>query len=233
MTEGTLALWLLDIAVAIVGFLISLFQTRNLIFPRSYLAYFGVAGLVQLLSKIMGSGQYPNLFWVLEVVHNVLLCMICIEIVSRLLPREYVRICSSAAFLILAISFVLQAASNVMEAFLNLSISASFVGGILLVFIFFIKVRWTREYRVTTAGIIALLSADVISLFVARGGTGSSLISQLGPIPGLVLLSVAGSFQKKTHPPAGSDVHDSRSYMREFGAEKTEFVSAGQNVSPS
>ena len=203
MTAGTLALWLLDIAVAIVGFIISLFQTRKLVVPRSYLAYFGLAGLVQLLSKIMGSGQYPNLFWVLEVVHNVLLCILCIEIVSRLLPRQYAHICSGAAFLILAISFVLQDSSDIREAFLNLSISASFIGGILLVFIFFIKVRWTREYRVTTAGVIALLSADVIFLFATRDGS-SGLISQLGPIPGLVLLTAAGGFQKKTEATAGS-----------------------------
>lgn len=227
MTPAGLGVWILVIAIASAGFISSLRRQRSLVFPISYLAYFAGAGLVQLLSKLIGSGQYDYFFWFCEILHNVLLFAVCLELAFRLFPREYAHVCSVSASLIVAISFMLRADPSVMENFLRVSLTASFTGGVLLCFAFFIKVRWTREYRLTTAGVMTLLVADLLLLFAVRDRLGSSLISQLGPIPGLVLLSVAGPSKKAGANPYRREMtEDDEADHDRFSHTETEVLSA-------
>lgn len=114
-----------------------------------------------------------------------------------------------------------------MENFLRVSLTASFTGGVLLCFAFLIKVRWTREYRLTTAGVMTLLVADLLLLFAVGEGLGSSLISQLGPIPGLVLLSIAGRSTKAgARPRHRGLIEDEKATEGRFSHRDAEVVSA-------
>jgi hypothetical protein len=85
------------------------------------------------------------------------------------------------------------------ETLLNLSTSASFTAAGLLLLLMFFEVNWTKEHAWITAGVLSVLASDFITSW--RSTAPLSVISvsviQLAPIPGLILLSLAGSSKLK------------------------------------
>ncbi len=200
MTPLILAPWFLTLTTAATGFIASLRQKRTLVMPKNYLAFFAVVGSIQLVCFLIRPGEYHILFWVSEIVHNILLCVVSVEIIYELLPRRYAITWILAALLILSVRLVLGMPAPATEALLNLSITASFTSGVLLILLLFIKVDWKREHALVTAGVIALLLGDVIpwiGWLKEVLGTGFVTTVQLGPLTGLVLMSIAG-FKKRS-----------------------------------
>jgi hypothetical protein len=75
---------------------------------------------------------------------------------------------------------------------LQLSRTANYGGGMLLLFIFLIGAEWTYEYALTTRRVLILVIVDLVTFGINKPAV-SNLISQIGPLPGLLLLSVSGS----------------------------------------
>lgn len=213
MNRWILAPWILTLLLAALAFLITFRQERKLKLPRYYLAFFALAGLTQLACLLWWPRHYPLVFWICEVAHNCLLCLLCLEVIADLLPRRYVLIWSLTALLILVVSVAAQLPSDAADVLLNVSMSASYTGGVLLVLLFFLPVAWTREYKpeykLVTAGVLAVLLGNLVASLgmkhfirerLPEVRVGAQLISevQLAPLVGLVLLSLAGQF--KRHP---------------------------------
>jgi hypothetical protein len=197
MTPFILARWLLTITAATLGFLFSLRQKRKLKTPQIFLGYFACAGIVQLACLLTRSGDYQTLFWATDITHNVLLCIISIEVLCHLLPdRRYAFVWTLAAFTILIVRLSHGLPSKAYFVLLNLTVNASFTCGVLLVLLLFIKVDWTQEYSLVSVGIVLLLVSDNVPWigWVSKA-LGKLLVSvvQLGPVVGLTLLSIAGA----------------------------------------
>jgi len=190
-----LTLSLLMIGIASGGFVRSLMQQRTLKMTRVYLAFCAIVGSIQLALLLFRSGiHYKTAYWGFEFAHNVLLCFLSAEIIKALLPRRFAILWSGIAFAIPLIMLIPRLPLKLPAALLNLSTSASFVGGILLLSLFLIPVNWTNEHRMATAGVFTLLVADFLSFFGSTGliGLGQTSAVQLAPLPGLILLSLAG-----------------------------------------
>lgn len=203
MTLRVLALWLFMIGVASRGFVRSLSQERTLRMTRAYLAFCAVVGTIQLVFWLLWPGVYNSAYWTFEVAHNVLLCFLSGEIIRSLLPRRFVIPWTGIALAIPLIMLLVRLPLKPTAALVIFSTSAGFTGGILLMSLFFMSVNWTKEHRVATSGIVALLLADLLSFFGIFGNLGPSQISavQLAPLLGLLLLSYAGR-PKQTGEPA-------------------------------
>jgi hypothetical protein len=183
------------VGVAAVGFVRSLSQVRTLRLTRGYLAFCAIAGGIQLAFWLVWRGvNYNVVYWALELAHNVLLCFLSAEIIKALLPRRFAILWSGIALATPLIMLIVNWPLKLPVALLNLSTSASFVGGILLLSLFFISVNWTKEHRLATAGVTAILFGDLVSSFGDTGhiGPGRTSALQLAPLLGLILLSLAG-----------------------------------------
>lgn len=190
-----LTLSLLMIGIASGGFVRSLAQERTLKMTRVYLAFCAIVGSVQLALLLFRSGvHYKTAYWSFEFAHNVLLCFLSAEIIIALLPRRFAILWSGIAFAIPLIMLIPRLPLRLPAALLNLSTSASFVGGILLLSLFLISVNWKNEHRMATAGVVTLLVGDLVSFFgsIGHSGLGQTSAVQLAPLPGLILLSLAG-----------------------------------------
>jgi len=190
-----LTLSLLIIGVAAGGFVRSLAQERTLKMTRVYLAFCAIVGAIQFALLLLRSGaHYKTAYWSFEFAHNVLLCLLSAEIIKALLPRRFAIVWSGIAFAIPVIMLIPRLPLKPPTALLNLSTSASFVGGILLLSLFLTSVNWTKEHRIATAGVVTMLVADLLSFFGSTGhsGLGQTSAVQLAPLPGLILLSLAG-----------------------------------------
>jgi hypothetical protein len=186
--------WLLELATALIGFVFSFFQRRDLVFPKSFLAYFVVGGAVQLYfyhAGQLGSVQYMKVFWFLQVIYNLLLFAVSIEIAKHLLPGQYVTLCTAAFIVLLVVAGYKNFGSGVGNECLQLSRTANYGGGMLLLFIFLIGAEWTIEYALTARGVLILVIVDLVTFGINKPAV-SNLISQIGPLPGLLLLSVSG-----------------------------------------
>lgn len=187
--------WLLEITIALIGFVVSFLQRRSLAFPKSFLAYFVAAGAVQFYfydAGLLGSPQYMKLFWFLQVIYNLLLFAVSIEIAKRLLPGQYVTFCTAAFVILLVVAGYKNFGSGVENECLQLSRTANYGGGMLLLFIFLIGAEWTREYALTARGVLILVIVDLVTFDINKPAV-SNLISQIGPLPGLFLLTISGS----------------------------------------
>jgi hypothetical protein len=200
MTFVTGALWLLAIATAALGFVTSLNRERSLVVPISYLAYFAVAGAIQFISLLIASGRYPYFFWLFEPLHNILLFAVCFELAFRLYSRRYAYIFGGLGFLIMVLIFLLSVTPSVIETLSKISFRASLNAGILLILAFFVSAKWTREYSLTAIGTIIVLVTDLFLQLPAKN-LEQSITSQLGPIPGLVLLSIAAPSKEEGSTP--------------------------------
>jgi hypothetical protein len=190
-----LALSLFMIGVASGGFVRSLSQERTLRMTRVYLAFCAVVGSIQLAFWLLWSGVHYNAaYWTFEFAHNVLLCFLSAEIISALLPRRFVIPWIGVALAIPLITLIARFPLKLPAALVIFSTSASFTGGILLTCLFFISVKWTKEHRMATAGVVAVLTGDLLSFFGSTGHSGPIQTSavQLAPLLGLILLSLAG-----------------------------------------
>jgi hypothetical protein len=190
-----LALSLFMIGVACVGFVYSFSQERTLRMTRVFLAFCAVVGSVQLAFWFLWFGiQYNAAYWTFEFAHNVLLCFLAAEIIKALLPRRFTIIWSGIAIALPLITLIVRLPLRLPAALVVLSTSASFTGGMLLMSLFFISVNWTKEHRMATAGVVAVLVGDLLSSFGSTGhsGPGQTSAVQLAPLLGLVLLSFAG-----------------------------------------
>lgn len=190
-----LALSLFMIVVASGGFVHSLSQERTLRMTRVYLAFCAVVGSVQLAFWLLLSGVHYNAaYWTFEFAHNVLLCFLSAEIIRALLPRSFVIPWIGIALAIPLSTLIARLPLKLPAALVILSTSASFTGGILLMSLFFISVNWTKEHRMATAGVVAVLTGDLLSVFgsTGHGGPNQTSAVQLAPLLGLILLSLAG-----------------------------------------
>jgi len=190
-----LALWILTILVAAAGFFVSLRQSRRLKLPKVYLGFFALAGLIQLVcSFVLKIDHYRAVYWAFQLAHNVLLCLISLEILLHLVQMRYIKYLAIAFLALLIIGLITEIPSSGLDILLNLSISASFSGVLLLTLLTFVNVHWTREYRLVTAGVMALLVGDLLPFlaWLLRGrAKGLSIAVQLGPVTGLILLTLA------------------------------------------
>jgi hypothetical protein len=190
-----LALSLFMISVAVGGFVWSFSQERTLRMTRVYLAFCAVVGSTQLAFWLLWSGvHYNNAYWAFEFAHNVLLCVLSAEIIRALFPRRFVVPWIGIALTIPLITLVARLPLKLPAALVILSTSASFTGGILLTCLFFISVKWTKEHRMATAGVVAVLIGDLLASFGTTGHSspGQTSAVQIAPLLGLILLSLAG-----------------------------------------
>jgi hypothetical protein len=190
-----LVLSLFMIGVAFVGFRRSFLQERTLRMTRVYLAFCAVVGGIQLAFWLLWSGVHYNAaYWAFEFAHNVLLCFLSAEIIRALLPRQFTIPWIGVALAIPLIALIARWPLRLPAALVILSTSASFTGGILLTSLFFISVKWTKEHRLATAGVVAILTGDLLSFFGSTGNEGPIQTSavQLAPLLGLILLCLAG-----------------------------------------
>lgn len=194
MTLRILVPWVLTIVTAAGGFLISLRQERLMKLSRVYLAYFATAGSVQLICWVIKPGHYGIVFWILELSHDILLCLLALEITSHLLPPRFVKFWAIAFLLIMIIGYVNSLPTTAPKVLLNLGVSSLFTGAWLLMLLVFFDVPWTREYGLVTAGVLAVIANDVLSSPYIRAGMNDWFVAliQLSPLPGLVLLTLAG-----------------------------------------
>lgn len=199
MTLRILALWLFMISLASGGFVHSLFQERTLRMTRVYLAFCAVVGSIQLGLWLLWPGVYYDAYWIFEVVHNVLLCFLSAEIIWPLFPRRSASSWIGIALTIPLITLLVRLPLKPTAALVIVSTSAGFTGGILLMSLFFTSVIWTKEHRIATAGVVAVLLGDLLSPFVISGRSGPGQISavQLAPVVGLILLSLAGHSKQR------------------------------------
>lgn len=196
MIARILVPWLLTIIVAAVGFLISMHQYRRLRWPKVYLAYCAGVGLIQMTCWFKLPNHYNAIFWFFQLAHDVLLCWLSVEIISVLLPARFVKFWATAFLVILLAGFFNTLPATTTAALLNLSISASYTGGLLLVALFFINVNWTKEDILVAAGVVTILLSHIVSsLQWMKAGLGIALILiiQLVPLIGLILMIIAGS----------------------------------------
>lgn len=214
LTLRVLALSLLVISVACGGFVYSLSQERTLRMTRVYLAFCAVLGSIQLTFRPLWPVTYCHEYWTFEVAHNLVLCFLSAEIIRRLLARRSAIRWIGIAVTIPLATVLVRLPLNPVTALRNVSTAADFVGGLMLLALFFISPSWTTEYRIATSGVIAILVGDLLSLFEISGHSGGrGLISavQLAPVLGLILLSLAGRFKSKDKP-----THRRHSTLREL-----------------
>lgn len=188
---SNLVAWIAVILTALTGFVVSLFQDRQLKAPRFYLLYCGLAGSIQLYIWF----YHPELswYWAFELANDVLLCLMSVEILSVLRSWKTVVLFSIPCLgtVALLIADVLPTTTRV-EA----SLKTIIIGGILLAVVLSQSKNWTYESRWTAWGIFLLLALDGISswAWLGRwlGRWGGVFFNQLSPLPGLVFLILAG-----------------------------------------
>lgn len=191
--------WLLTNAVALCGFIVGLLQERKLKVPILYMGYFALAGSVQFIAFFARPRDYAAIFWIAEFLHDCLLCVLSVEVLSVILPRKYVIFWTVPALVLLVGRVAVGLPSSYSNVFLDLASSASFIGGALLLLLLFVNVKWTREEKMVTAGIIALLLSEMLgSLEMTARHASAVMAIQLTPLIGLLLLTFAGSRRQRT-----------------------------------
>jgi hypothetical protein len=183
---------LLIIMIAAVGFIFALQQKRILNTPVIYLAFVALAGSIQLTSFLLSS-QYLKFFYVCEFVNNILLCIVAFEIVFSFAPARYVK---WWGILLFGLS-VLKSAAELpigLNAVVTYSTDAVlFIAGTILLSIVVARTRWLREQKLVVAGLIALVLGDLASTTINIHNIFVIAALQFSSLPGLLLLSGAGS----------------------------------------
>lgn len=210
MTLRVLAPWVFTTFVALAGFFVTFRQQRSLRLPRYYLAYVAVAAIAQFALWFLWPRQYDSAFWVFEAFQDLLLCALSLEIIRHLLPQQSVKLWLNSALLLMVAGFLTQDTGTTIKSLVSLSISASLTSGTLLMLIPFMRVDWTGEDKMVTAGAVAAMSSSLIPLLIAKRYFGEGVpevssfvtmvlsVAQVAPIISLVLLSCAGSFKMQS-----------------------------------
>lgn len=182
--------WLLVIFCASIGFLISLYQERQLKSPELYLGYVALAGMTQLIYFAVRPSSYGAVFWIAELLNNILLCLMSLEIGISLLPRRYLKIFALSLPIILALRLSARLPSP-SALLLDLSAGASYGCGLLLCLVLFLRVKWTNEQKLVTAAVLVLLLSSLIQSF-GLSLRLSVISGQIEPLIVIVLLVSAG-----------------------------------------
>ena len=96
---NTFVPWVVIIIVAIWAFWRSVRQTREFKGVQWYPLYCASASIIQLVIFRLWPHEYNISFWVFQFAHNIILCFLTIEIISRLVEKIYAVLWAIAAAL--------------------------------------------------------------------------------------------------------------------------------------
>jgi hypothetical protein len=191
MPLNLLAPWLLTIAVTAAGFAFTHWQTLKL--PRWYLLYVTVSGSFQLAVYTLAPAYQFKVFWFCDIAHNVILCAVCLELLTVLLPEKLVIGWSVFGLGLFVVGAIRVGKPETTDAMLNLTVAALFTAGLLLAALLFVPdAPWSKETARATAGAVAVMVGCLLpNLAWMKGaqGPGQTLALQLGPLLGLAVLS--------------------------------------------
>lgn len=189
--------WLITLTVGAGSLALAVRQERKLQVPLVYLGYFCLASILQLFYYGVTSNQ-NSMFWWLELLHNILLCLLSLEIVSHIAPDWHGKLWGFALLATLTINFIVIPMS-VPGSLPALATRSLMTGFWLLILVALYGVRMNREYTLITAGILTLLLGDMFaSPHFPKAGPWLITFIQLLPVPGLCLIAFAGSKRAQT-----------------------------------
>jgi len=192
--------WILVIAIAALGTVISARQDRVLRMPRLYLFYVALAGSIQLIQYIQGP-RAVEAYWAFELVDSFLLCLMSLELVYRLIPLVATIVSAIGACILASILTGLRQGLGASTAMIDLEINLRtlIIMGILLSGLLLSRRgwdEWPRESKRVFCGVCLLtLSGTIISAVWFSNLLGNRWIwqffCQVSTVPGLLYLMLA------------------------------------------
>lgn len=180
----------LHIAIALAGAI--RFRRPRLKLLPWYFGFIAFAGVIGGTGLAVGSpAHYRALWWALEFAHDAILTLLCLELVSAVLPRRFVE--PAAVFFcgFLAISIARNVPNASTASLLAVSVSGMATAGVLLTVLAFVEINW-RDYGTIAAGLALLVAGTLLPsvTWITRGI--SQTVLQLADLPGLVIMAGAG-----------------------------------------
>jgi hypothetical protein len=178
--------------VAGFGFLGAMRQRRRLSLMRWYLAFVALAALLGLaLLPFRPLPIYRIAYWIVELAHNALVCLLALEVITQMLPQRVAQIWGAFLLTILGVALAKELPLMTLAGAMNLSASADFVAGLLLVSLAFFDLEWSREHAVAAFGVALVLLGDALPMVKWIQGTVLTLALQVGDLPGVAVLAGA------------------------------------------
>lgn len=221
---STFGPWVTIIIVAIWAFGKSVRQSREFKGVQWYPLFCALASLIQLVIYIWWRKQYYLSFWSFQFAHNIFLCFLAIEIISRLVHKTYAVLWAVAAFLAFFSILALTLADKVDNAakplklsalFLDISTSCVITAGLLMTLLLAIRVNRQAENSIGNISIWSKILGNFVPLrerehaiatvgvllillgdYVSSKMWGNATFVQLAPLAGLILMALAGSTKR-------------------------------------
>jgi hypothetical protein len=161
-----------------------------------YLGYVAVVPALSLLPWLLAAPNvYRWLYWTTDLLHDFILCVVGIQLISHLIPKRFAFLWSYGFLLLLLFAYyktLRPLPARIDDALLNLTVAGDYTVLVILVcMVFFPGIKWTKEYALITAGIVLISIGDAFPTVQWLRGLQEpwlSWILQVGPLPGLLVM---------------------------------------------